>query len=193
MRHASIRKLFDYWNERRGRRPVPERADIEPGAIRGVLADTFILSFEPRIGHPFRVAGTRVCALFGREIKGEAFLNLFSDGARGEVRDLIAIVAHESVGVVASASEFKTADHGPTLELLLLPLGCHGRTDARLLGALAPSEPPDWLGTRALGDLALRTYRFLGHTAAAPAPAVPTVVPDGRVRYGFVVYDGGQC
>jgi hypothetical protein len=72
MRHASIRELFDYWNERRGRRPAPERADIEPSAIRGVLADTFILFFQPRIGHPFRVAGTRVCALFGREIKGKA-------------------------------------------------------------------------------------------------------------------------
>jgi len=191
MRHTSIRELFDYWNERRGGRPVPERADIEPGAIRGVLADTFILSFEPGIGHPFRVAGTRVCALFGREIKGEAFLDLFSHAARGEVRDLIAIIAHESVGVVASATELNAGGRGPALELLLLPLSCHGRTDARLLGALAPSEPPDWLGTRALCGLALGTYRFLGRSAAAPA--IAAVIPDGRVRYGFVVYDGGQC
>jgi hypothetical protein len=191
MRHASIREVFAYWNERRGRRPAPERADIEPSAIRGVLADTFILSCEPRIGHPFRVAGTRVCALFGREIKGEAFLDLFSHDARGEVRDLIAIIAHESVGIVACASELKAAGRGPTLELLLLPLSCHGRAEARLLGALAPSEPPDWLGTRALCDLALGSYRFLGR--AATAPAVPPRIPDGRVRYGFVVYDGGQC
>jgi hypothetical protein len=190
MKHPSIRELFDYWNERRGRRAVPERADIEPSAIRGVLADTFILSIEPRIGHPFRVAGTRVCALFGREIKGEGFLDLFSHDARSEVRDLIAIIAHESVGVVASASELGAAGRGPNLELLLLPLGYHGRTDARLLGALAPSEPPAWLGTRVLCDLALGTYRFLGRSAAAPP--VPQVFEDGRIRHGFVVYDGGQ-
>jgi hypothetical protein len=191
MKHPSIRELFDYWNERRGRRPVPERADIEPSAIRGVLADTFILSFEPRIGHPFRVAGTRVCALFGREIKGEAFLDLFSHDARSEVRELIAIIVDESVGVVASVGELKAAGRGPSLELLLLPLGYHGGTDARLLGALAPSEPSDWLGTRALCGLALGAYRFLGRTAVAPC--VPQIIQDGRIRYGFVVYDGGQC
>jgi hypothetical protein len=190
MKHPSIRELFDYWNERRGRRAVPERADIEPSAIRGVLADTFILSFDPRNGHPFRIAGTRVCALFGRELKGEAFLDLFSHEARSGMRDLIAIIAHESVGVVASASELSAARRGPWLELLLLPLGCPGRTDARVLGALAPSELLDWLGTHALCDLALGTYRFLGRTAAASP--VPQVIQDARGPHGFVVYEGGQ-
>jgi hypothetical protein len=65
MKHPSIRRLFDYWNERRGARLLPRREDIEPEAIRCVLADTFILSFAPTVGHPIRVAGTRVCALFG--------------------------------------------------------------------------------------------------------------------------------
>jgi hypothetical protein len=83
MKHPSIRRLFDYWNERRGARLLPRREDIEPEAIRCVLADTFILSFAPTVGHPIRVAGTRVCALFGREIKGEAFLDVFSTDARG--------------------------------------------------------------------------------------------------------------
>src|ERR1700730_29518 len=126
MKHPSSRELFDYWNARRGRRPAPERGDIEPGAIRRVLADTFILSFNPIMGHPFRIAGTRVCALFGREIKGEAFLDLFSHGARGEVRELVAIIAHESAGVLAGASELSAAGRGPCFELLLLPLGYHG-------------------------------------------------------------------
>jgi hypothetical protein len=190
MKHPSIRELFDYWNERRGKRAMPERADIEPNAIRGVLADTFILSFEPRFGHPFRIAGTRVCALFGRELKGEAFLDLFSRGLRSEVRDLTAIIAHESIGVVASASELRATGRGPSLELLLLPLGGDGRANARLLGALAPSEAADWLGTRVLDRLALGTYRFLGRTVAAP-PA-PRVIQHRPARHGFVLYEGGQ-
>ena len=190
MKHPSIRELFDYWNERRGKRAMPERADIEPSAIRGVLADTFILSFEPGFGHPFRIAGTRVCALFGRELKGEAFLDLFSRALRSEVRDLIAIIAHESIGVVASASELRMTGRGPSLELLLLPLGCDGRANARLLGALAPSEAADWRGTRVLDRLALGTCRFLGRTVAAP-PA-PRVIQDRPARQGFVVYEGGQ-
>src|SRR5205823_2879064 len=130
----STRQLFDYWNERRGRRSVPERGEIDPNGIRGVLADTFILTFEPRAGHPFRIAGTRVCALFGRELKGEAFLDLWSREARHELQNLLAIIAGEAVGVVASAEQIAATrlDIAATtkLELLLLPLGYHGRTDA---------------------------------------------------------------
>ena len=46
MKHPSNRELFDYWNERRGERLAPERADIEPAAIRHVLGDTFVLEVE---------------------------------------------------------------------------------------------------------------------------------------------------
>jgi len=138
MKHPSIRDLLEYWNERRGRRAAPERDDIEPEAIRGLLADTFILSIDPVRGHPFRLAGTRVCALLGREIKGQAFLDLFSPATRTEIRQLFAIIADETVGVAGGARELIA--EGPEaawLELLLLPLRHYGRTDTRLLGALA--------------------------------------------------------
>jgi hypothetical protein len=198
MKHPSIRELFDYWNARRGRRPAPERGDIEPGAIRRVLADTFILSFDPRMGHPFRLAGTRVCALFGRELKGEAFLDLWPTQSRKEMRDLLAIVAYESVGLVASVSGASTAGAALSLEFLALPLNHHGQSDARLIGALAPSEPPAWLGTSAVVDLKLGTHRYLGPAVAAHplprdvTPALAPVMPDGTLRHGFVVYEGGQ-
>jgi hypothetical protein len=194
MKHPSIRELFDYWNLQRGRRPAPERGDIEPGAIRRVLADTFILAFEPRRGHPFRLAGTRVCALFGRELKGEAFLDLWPSGHRTEVSDLLAIVAHESVGVVASVSGASTAGSPMSLEFLALPLSHHGRSDTRLLGALAPSIAPAWLGTSAVVNLRLGTHRFVGPAVAdCPVPRTTGLaLLDGRIRHGFVVYDGGQ-
>ena len=31
MKHPSNRELFAYWNEKRGPRPAPDRAEIEPG------------------------------------------------------------------------------------------------------------------------------------------------------------------
>src|SRR5262245_60129432 len=166
MKHASIRELFDYWNARRGQRGAPERAEIEPNAIRRVLADTFILSFDIRAGHPFRVAGTRVCALFGRELKGEAFLDLWSTTTRRDMGDLLAIVASEAVGVVAGAAAANPAETGGNFELVLLPLACQGRTDLRVLGALAPSEPPAWLGRNALRNLVLGTHRYVGDATA---------------------------
>src|SRR5262245_59952029 len=162
MKHSSTRQLFDYWIERRGRRSVPERAEIDPSRIRGALADTFILTFEPSTGHPFRLAGTRVCALFGRELKGEAFLDLWSWEARRELQNLLLIVASESTGVVASAE--RAAATRPEiaattkLELLLLPLGYHGRS---VLGALAPTDPATWSTSDWRAGLVLGAYRYL--------------------------------
>jgi len=191
MKHPSIRDLLEYWNERRGRRAAPERDDIEPEAIRGLLADTFILSIDPVRGHPFRLAGTRVCALLGREIKGQAFLDLFSPATRTEISQLFAIIADETVGVAGGARELiAEAPEAVWLELVLLPLRHYGRTDTRLLGALAANEPPNWLGTRALRHLELGTYRFVGRsTVPACAPAQRNILA-AKVQSRFVVYEG---
>ena len=195
MKHSSSRELFDYWNQRRGRRAVPDRGDIEPGPIRRVLADTFILSFDEQAGHPFRIAGTRMCALFGRELKGDRFMDLWSEESRGLVHDMLTAVAKESVGVIASAAG--TPVNGATkeaiqeLELLALPISYHGRTDARIIGTLAPNGVPQWLGAASLQRLTLGGLRYLGQGPDEPA-TVAAARPEGRIRHGFLVYDGGQ-
>jgi hypothetical protein len=193
MKHPSTRALYDHWNERRGYRAAPDRADIEPGAIRRVLADTFILAFDANAGHPFRVAGTRVCAAFGRELKGDAFIDMWDIDSQRLVRDLVAVVAHESVGAVAGARG-RNSEGELEFELLILPLRHRARTDARILGALAPVELPAWFGVRTLDRLTLGTLRYLGPEPVARPPLrlVPTQ-PAGRMRHGFVVYDGGQA
>jgi hypothetical protein len=191
MRHPSIRDLFDYWNLRRGRRAAPDRADIEPGPIRRVLADTFILSFDETAGHPFRIAGTRVCAVFGRDLKSEGFLDLWAADSREQMRDLVNVVVTETVGVVASAHG-SSAGTTHDLELLVLPLTHRGRTNARVLGALAPRDATFWLGTCTLGNLTLGTPRYLG-PGLEPAPKIVPEQPAGRIRHGFIVYDGGQA
>jgi hypothetical protein len=191
MKHPSVRELFDYWNVRRGRRPAPDRGDIEPGAIRRVLADTFILSFDEPAGHPFRIAGTRVCAAFRRELKNEGFLSLWMPDSRSPARDLLHVVAQETVGVVASVRGTSSLGSVHALELLVLPLSHRGRTNARVLGALAPRAPAQWLGIGTLGSLTLGTLRYLG-PGAESAPPPPAARPEGRIRHGFVVYDGGQ-
>ena len=193
MKHPSIRALYDYWNERRGYRAAPDRADIEPGAIRRVLADTFILAFNASAGHPFRVAGTRVCAAFGRELKGNSFVDMWTVDSQRLLRDLLTVVAHESVGAVAGARG-RNAQGEIEFELLILPLRHRARTDARILGALAPVELPDWFGARPLDRLTLGTLRYLGpEPVARPALRLVPARPPGRMRHGFVVYDGGQA
>jgi hypothetical protein len=193
MKHASTQALFAHWNERRGDRPAPERAEIEPAAIRATLADTFVLSFNPVTNHPFRLAGTRVCALFARELKGQPFGELFDAHRRREFADLVSIVADESVGLIAGAVGWTGEGYSIDLELLLLPLRHFGRTHVRMIGALAPLTVPYWLGASPIVTLALGSYRYAGVDAEPLAVPFPAAAASGaRLRRGLMVYDGGQ-
>ena len=195
MKHPSTRDLFDYWNTRRGTRSAPERGEIEPGAIRRILADTFMLTFDPRAGHPFRIAGTRVCAAFGRELKGAAFTEIWAGGSQDPIREILATTATELVGVVAGASGRSWAGAALELELLVLPLAHRGSASTRILGALVPVEVPHWLGSDTLGRLTLGTTRYLGPlTGPYSIPDnVPAVPANARIRHELMVYDGGQA
>src|ERR1700761_567057 len=162
MKHAASQDLYAYWQERRGKRSAPERGDIEPGAIRQVLSDAFILALDGGAGYPFRLAGTRVCALFGRELKGESFIGLWAAASQPTVGDLLGILDQERVGTVAGVAA-QSADGDPLdLELLLFPPAASRPSLARTIGILAPLEIPAWLGARPVGALTLGTRRHVG-------------------------------
>ena len=188
MKHASSQELFAHWRDRRGARIAPERAEIDPGAIRKALGDAFLLGLDAKTDPAFRLAGTRVCALFGRELKAEIFIELWQEENRAAVRDLLAIVAEEMIGVVAGATGRTREGLRADLELLLLPLRHRGRRQLRMIGMLAPFEPPFWLGSAGVERLQLRAWRQLG--PAAETNRLPRFVPGSR-PHGFVVYDGG--
>jgi len=88
MKHPSSRAFFAYWDNKRGAARAPDRADIDPAAVRGLLGDIFVLSCEPNLGFPFRVAGTRVCALAGCDLKDQSFAALFTDASRSEIEEI---------------------------------------------------------------------------------------------------------
>jgi hypothetical protein len=194
MKHASSRELFAYWTARRGARPAPERSEIEPSAIRKALGDVFILAFDRPAGHPFRLAGTRVCALFGRELRGQSFLDLWDGESRAALADLMAIVGDETTGAVASASAHTAQGWMQGLELLVLPLRHRGEAQGRAIGVLAPFTVPFWLGSGRLTGLTLGTVRHLDPALedAPTARLVPGAAATASHHGAFVVHDGGR-
>ncbi len=193
MKHQSTRAVFDYWNRQRGTRLAPARADIDPTEIRHALSDTFMLAADFTDQLRFRLAGTRVCALFGREIKGEAFAALWSDASRHSIDDLLAIVNNETIGAVAGLTARTEDGCEADLELLLLPLAHVGHVRVRMIGVLAPTIPPYWLGAKPVVELTLGTLRHTG--ADADMSIAPRLIPaaaGSRVQHGFVVYSGGR-
>ena len=183
MKHPSNREFFAYWDEKRGGERAPDRSDIEPGAVRELLGDIFVLSYDTTAGYPFRVAGTRVCALLGCDLKDQSFSALFAPESRREIEDIITVVSEEMLAAVAGISA--TAEDGSLthLELLLLPFNTRAHTPLSLTGLLAP------FGGRhsRLQDLKLTSWRYLGHP---PQRLVPRALRKLAVARGFMVYEG---
>jgi hypothetical protein len=192
MKLASSRELYDYWSKLRGARSAPERSEIDPVAIRGVLADTFILEVDPAAGYPFRVAGARTSSLFQCELRGRPFLEIWHLSSRGEIADVLALVSDEASPVIGGVSA-KAAGFQPVeLELLVLPLRHRGATHARILGLCSPTSVPNWLGLAPVASMTLQSMRVLrgedGQSLVAAAnqsPATPQLEAIGRlVRRG---------
>lgn len=203
--------LFRYWHGLRAGRPAPMRTEIEPADIKKLLADTFILESDARGEAVFRLAGTRLCAIYGRELKGFSFSSLWREKDRTLVARLAnGVFRQKSVVVIdfegASSSERKT-----TFEVLLLPLDGAGESQ-RSLGILSPVEKPFWLGANPVIEARIGSIRVVDpdkeplFLANRPAIAVPDLAParlgaigdmtdvsrPGRRIRHLVVLEGGR-
>ena len=76
MQKQSTKTLYDYWNTLRGSRSAPDRRDLDPTKIRGALANTFILELNDNSEFDFRLAGSHICSIYARELKGRSFTRL---------------------------------------------------------------------------------------------------------------------
>ena len=204
MKHRVTIELYDYWNDLRRGRAAPERGDIDPAAIRSILADTFMLDIGPQSATApdegvIRLSGTRINAMFLRELKGVALTDLWRVDDRQTLRDVMACVLDERAAMVAAVTAAPLSRTPVDLELLLLPLRHHGRTHARVIGCLAPAWTASWLGLMPVEPMGLTSFRHvLASPRPVPSPARPaagarTTPPPGPVRKGrFVVFEGGR-
>lgn len=189
MKHSTSRALYAYWNQVRGERAAPERGEIKPDAIAKILGDVFILDADEPNPYRVRLAGTHICTLLGRELRDAKFTDAFLAEEQAEIYSLLDSMVRTATPVIAGLIG-ETADHRMLgLELLLLPLRHHGRTDARLIGSLAPISHPYWATLVPLARLRISSSRFMQpgdavHGGATfrrpPAPPQLRVVQGGR-------------
>jgi hypothetical protein len=170
MRHRISRDLHGYWDMLRGDRAAPDRAEIDLAAIRGVLADTFLLEAGGRDAYPLRMSGTRVDALWGRDRRGLCFTALWRRSDQSGVAAALASVIEGVSPLVAGVRMGAQEETRLEMELLLLPLRHFGATPSRILGALAPLHAVPWLGRTPPGPLEMISTRALDGGAPKAAP-----------------------
>jgi len=202
--------LFHYWNQLRNGRAAPQRSEIEPADIKSLLADTFILERDTRGVPVFRLAGTRLCATYGRELKGFAFASMWAERDQKTVLRLCQSAFQDKTVVSLTFEGLTDTDRSQSFELLLLPLE-GGRESLRALGIVTSRDRPFWLGADPVRENVLQSVRlvdpdleptFLRSRAAIEVPSLaptdrhinpldPLAHAGRRVRH-LVVLDGGR-
>lgn len=181
MRQLQSRQLFEYWNRIRDGRPAPRRDEIEPSDIRQLLADTFILEVSGSLRTiSYRLAGTRLCAAFGRELKGYGFLGHWAEEDCFDIAMLLGKVYRDFHPVVfvmrGETASGKTVDY----EMITLPLEPMPDGSIRLLGIATPEKLHYWLGMEPLINCTLRSKRIIEEidiSKSETPPLAPSLLP----------------
>jgi hypothetical protein len=193
MKNDATIELFMYWNRLRAGRRAPSRTEIEPADIRQVLADTFILERDARGQPVFRLAGTRVCGAYGRELKNYSFTSLFGPHDLTLVRKLVNSAFDEKIICVIGFEGRSAEGRSCSFEAILLPLD-GGQESARLFGAVIPDEKPFWLGADIILDSTITTvkvvdpdkeYLYLNNRPGMKVPPLAPNVSDFTERRGL--------
>jgi hypothetical protein len=207
MRHKTSKVLYAYWNAVRRDRIAPQRFEIDPSRIGGILPHTFILERHDAENFSFRLAGTRICEIFGRELRGTNFLDGWETIDRLPLLRMFSTLTRQGSGGVVHIEVAAPAEDGIECEVLLLPLR-HTRDDIdRVLGSFSPMQAPGWLGYSAITSKRIVANRLiwpdgdpLPTISRIPDPCVadPRMATERSARIvrsehrRFRVFDGGR-
>src|SRR5690606_8637806 len=86
---------FHYWHGLRGPRAAPQRLEIEPAHIAGILPRVFVLERMDFEMYRFRIAGTKLCEQFGLELRGRNLLDFWSAEDRFILKRKLATISQE--------------------------------------------------------------------------------------------------
>lgn len=209
MKQQQTRELYAYWSELYSQGKIPERSLIEPMAIRKVLGDTFILEFTGSGKIIYRLAGTRLCAAFGAELKGRAFDAPWQDGEKNTIDTILRSSSEDGVAALMGCSATSKSGRSVFTETMILPLLHNGEKAGRLLGITTPTTRPYWLGMDPISDMTMTSLRIIDPSLASepfntkfkvvktPPPALtastarPVAIQGRRIRH-LTIMDGGK-
>ena len=197
MQQSTSRQLYAYWDRVRNGRLAPLRFEIEPARIASLLPETFIAECEGLLSYRFRLAGTRICEHFGKELRGGDLLALWEPNDRHALASLLRHVVSDAAAGEVLFEASTDAGRQAHFELVVMPLIHAGPTVNRLLGAITAIDPPFWLGSTPLVRLSMVDMHLIwpdgdpSPVGASPPPAGQAAKVVNLAAKRFRVYQGG--
>lgn len=131
-----------YWRSLRTDNGVPLRSQINPQELRPVLSNVFILErIAPGLAK-FRIAGSRMTALAGIEVRGMPITSFVRSPHRAVCSEAIETCL-QNPAIVDIPILVRDLQHGPTLpgSIRLFPMTCDLGRVSRILGVLDVEGP----------------------------------------------------
>ena len=122
-----LRRLFDYWTQKKGDRRVPSRSDIAPEEIVDVLPWVLIME---RVGERirYRLVGDEVRQFYGDKLIGKYLDEIDLDHISAAYVDEYERAARDFVPVARKWIFTKLSGRHLEYERLILPLSADGQT-----------------------------------------------------------------
>jgi hypothetical protein len=203
MKHNTTRALYAYWDSVRGRRLAPKRFEIDPSKISALLPYTFILERRDAETFSFRLAGTRMCDIFGHELRGTNFLDGWDTIDRLPLLRQFSTLTRQGTAGVVGVEVAAAGEENVECEIVLLPLRHTRDTIDRVVGAFSPLQSPAWLGEKPLVSKHVSASEIIWpsrgpvEAISRPTEPPPALAPplSSRLvrseRRQFRVFDGG--
>ena len=137
MKLFTTKYLYEYWNELRGNRIAPTRKELDPNVLKDVLPNLFLLDRLGKSEYNFRLAGTRICNIFGEELRDKNFLDLWSANDRESFISLLETLTEQGAAIVCglkgtcAENEMNDTPRQVNFEFLALHCFIHNLTFAR--------------------------------------------------------------
>ncbi len=140
MREAAVKAIYSYWRSIAADDAVPARAAVDPRALKAHLADLFILERLDRAVFGFRLAGTRICARYGRELRDHDFVRLWPSEQQGEILASLNRCLQKPEPLVLKGTAATLDGQSVGFQVLLLPLADPSGQATRILGAMITAD-----------------------------------------------------
>ena len=204
MKQTTLQILYAYWSSLRAGRIAPLRLEIDPSRIGSILPEIFLLERTDAAAYCYRLAGTRLCEIFGAELRGSNILDGWSATDRVVLARDLAFTCEQGAVTLLTMEASADRTRRVQLEVILLPLMHANNMIGRVIGAMSTMASPHWLGHEHLLDKRLIQHELIwpdgrphsfAESTGGQAPFLPAG-PQARVvkddRRSFRVLDGGR-
>jgi hypothetical protein len=194
--HPGSRQLFRYWEMLRAERACPTREEFEFAPMKLIMPDMLVIDRDYlRNSFKYRLAGTRICALFNQNLTA---INVMDGWDTFEVdvmsRHLLTVINQQQPAILRMRL---TTDRAQVIaaELIALPVQMRESHRIQIIGGFFPFRAAHSLGHAGMVKRELVSARVIWTEHQVPLERLQpdtTLPPERQNLRSFRLIEGGR-